>query len=212
MQALEGMLLGDSSLIKPPGPCDAYFSVGFSDGRITVRDHLKYLLNTKAILEDLGVEVPSKYPDVTSRIQSQTGKPFNFCYLHSLSSSVLTREHARWYLSGAKEVPEDLILAPASLGYWFMEDGGSSRHSIDKTVVYVTFATYGFNVHSVSLLIEKLAALGLFVTKPYRDKHVVKGSGLRLILRQESADLFMELVDRHVTEPYRYKIKRKESI
>ena len=173
---------------------------------------LAYLENIKSILEEIGVHVSQTYPKSSKAIYHRTNTAYDYCRIISASSYYLFLECRKWYgETGPKEVPEDLMLTPISLAYWFMGDGSSCRPKTEnhKDTTIVKFATHAFSLHSIDLLVDKLRSIGLLTTKPSKDKRVKVGSGMSLVLSQYSVDAFTSLIDPYVIEPYRYKIKRR---
>jgi hypothetical protein len=192
-QVLEGLLLGDGGLTKPP----------YSIFQITASGsaHLSYFTYLKEALAQAGLEFGASYPGETKA--TSRGKPYQHCYLSSLSSPLTTLLRGRWYPGGYKEVPTDLELSPVVVAHWFMGDGYSGYVAGSTQVI---LATCSFNENSVRVLESSLLNMGIHTYRIIR-KRVKAGSGLDIAIRQSSVDKFMSLVEPWMMAPFLYKVK-----
>jgi len=224
-QVFDGVMLSDGSLVREKPAHLAHFYMSLSDRDIPPDSFLGYLIHIADALNSLGVEVSPGYPKLANRISK--GISYTGTVLSTLTSEYLTIEHNRWYPSfTSKEVPRDLNLTPIVVAVWFMGDGSSSydkrtgpgrlssvrvgiKHpDFYRRTVYVRLCTESFNISSIELLEAGLHRLGIYTTRMHR--HISKGSGVTIRLRQSSVDKFMNMVEPHIVPPYEYKIKRKK--
>lgn len=201
----EGAILSDGGLY--PG--------GQLDMTQSGREHLDWLYHVGVALGRLGVIVCPGYPKLKypSRVYPDGSTRKAVYRLTTRTSEFLKLQRGRWYPDDVKEVPEDLLLTPATLANWFVGDGGSDRDKRQPITVYVRLATHSFNEHSVRILGRQLQELRIRTGKPTRYNNVASGSGLRMRISQGSVDHFMSLVGPYIQEnlpSYLDKIKYKE--
>lgn len=215
-EILDGVMLGDAALTMNGKNAHFYMDLSGKKLGIPNSELLKYLRHVNEdCLGALGVEVCVGYPRVFEGSR-RSGKPYEYCILQTNNSHLLTSEYLRWYRrnpSGkmGKQVPEDLVLTPISLAHWFMGDGSSSRDNrstFHAQTINTCFATGSFVEHGVELLEGQLQhEFGLDTGRG----HSRTGEGARIMITvlQDSVNNLMRIVDPHVEEPYRYKIKYK---
>ncbi len=103
-------------------------------------------------------------------------------------------------------MPRDLILTPVSLAHWFMNDGSSSKDHRSRSI-NVKLCTQGFGIESIILLEKRLWEVGVLHTGR-RYYKVDKGAGVEITILQASVSDFMNTIEPHMLDPYRYKIKK----
>lgn len=93
-------------------------------------------------------------------------------------------------INGRKSVTSAWLsrLTPATLAYWFMDDGSSVRVGYQKRYVRITFATYSFTRDEVEMLRSGLLKFG-FRSSMAQHKH-----GLGIRLSQSDSMRFMNLI------------------
>ncbi len=215
-EVLGGVMLSDAALTM--NGKNAHFYMDLSGKKLGIPNSglLGYLRHVNEdCLDVLGIEACIGYPKVFTGLR-KSGKPYEFCILQTNNSALLTSEYLRWYRKNpsgkmGKQVPEDLVLTPVSLAHWFMGDGSSNRdnRSVFHTQTINTyFATGSFNEHGVQLLESQLRyRFGLDTGRG--QVRAGEGAGIIITVLQSSVNIFMELIDPHVEEPYRYKVKYK---
>jgi len=210
MEAFDGIMLSDGGL-KCPGR-NAYFEMSLSGKHLGL---LEYLEHVRDILEVLGVKACNTHPKAFET--SYRGKPFTYYRLNSLCSSFLTFQYGRWYSGNGsghrtKGVPADFCLTHVCLAYEYMGDGGSQRDSraYHFRTVSAHLSTHGFSILEVEILEEQLHALGLNTGRSI-NRNVVKGSGIRITILQDSVDKFMSIVEPFIHKAYKYKVKYKNN-
>ena len=144
---IEGELLGDGSLLVPPGSCSARFSYGSK--------YLEYVQYVSDTLKSFGIEQ-------VGRIRERKDKKWNSysycscCYVELLP----IRKH--WYPEGKKVVPKDLELTSLVCRQWYIGDG-CLKHP--KRRPYIVLYSEGFSLNNVKWLVEKLNKLGFKATR-----------------------------------------------
>lgn len=199
LEVFDGVMLGDAGLCMHGK--NAKFVMDLSRG--DKQELLGYLSHVKDALLAMELLVCNGHPKWYTTVCK--GKPFDYCWLVSQTSPILTAEFRRWYPYGIKEVPTDVKIMPRSVAYWFMDDGCSTTYDM-KPDINVHLSAYSFSLTSISLLEQRLQALGLLTGRSH-SKNIAKGSGIRLNILQGSVNDFMHMIDPFVVEPYRYKIK-----
>jgi len=202
LQIFNGTMLGDSSVTLSHGAYP-YFTIAKSG-----QEHLDWLLRIKEALLSLGVSVTPHYPILGS--STSRGKRYEYLRLCSKTCPFMEGQRGRWYPNSVKVVPEDIILTPAAVASWFMDDGSSVWHTMygERTGgVSADFATYGFSLGDIEKLETGLIGLGITYITRTVDKHVKAGSGIRLRVHGNSVILLMGLIEPFVAISYKTKIK-----
>lgn len=212
LEVFDGTMLGDAGLhraLLAGDPIELCY--GVKNSRFTLRqsaqryDHMDWLAYIRDALTVLGVEVSPDYPKyVTIR---NRGKLFKSSILLTLTSSWLTKQRRKWYISGAKEVPRGFSFTPISLANMWMGDGNSTRDHRYPTTVNVHLFVQDFSIESVEVIENALHNIGIISTGRGIER---KGnSGITITILQDSVDYFMDAVEPHVVPSYLYKIKHR---
>lgn len=108
----------------------------------------------------------------------------------------LTARFAR--VSGRKCVPDDLVLTPISLAFWYMDDGslGHSEGQLDRA----NFATCGFTQEDNELLVASMGRLGISASV-----HGQPGR-LRIAVNANDAELLFLMIAPYVHPSMQYKL------
>ncbi len=137
----------------------------------------------------------------------------------TLSSLLLTPWYSRWYPSGQKIVPPDLILTPKSILYWFLDDGYSTWRNREKEVcgtrnnktypqrtkqVIMGFCSESFTKQENEFLCNQLVRMGIKASV----RKCNSGSGWRIFIGQESTNSFFDLIGKCPVDSLKYKWKR----
>lgn len=199
-EVFDGSVLGDGC-IQMNGYTNALFRIGLS-GK-PMNELVCYLSNMRGSLSEI-VSISENYPKVLKGVSR--GKCYDYCYLATRNSPLLTKEFLRWYPNGKKVVPNDVRLSPLSLAHFFMQDGQSCCNGPS---VGVALNTQNFGIDSIAIIENKLHSLNLSSGRTTRS-NIVNGSGIIITILQDSVNKFMDIVDPYVVEPYRYKIKHRE--
>jgi hypothetical protein len=211
LEIFDGIMLGDGGLVRAYKTGNAYFSIALSssDGRIAVEDLLSYLQYIKLkCFNPLGISTGT-YPAIRERAYTKgphRGEVYKYARLVTRVSSFLTSQYIRWYgESRYKEVPDDLALTPVSLAHLFAGDGSSSKEQCSPSI-HCNLSTPDFSIHSVETLERQLRQLGI-ISLGRKHQHVARGSGISVVIHQDSLNDFMDMINRYIVEPYRYKLK-----
>ncbi len=204
LQILNGLLLGDGGIHLVSG-----------GGRFTIvqtggTEHIDWLLYIKRALSTLEIYTSANFPAIRQTMTAR-GKPMQVLSLCSLTSSFLKDLYYIWYPEHKKTVPEDICLTPVTIAHWFMGDGCSTyqcRHR--SSYVEVFFATDSFQLHEVHSLVRQLHLLGIggaYCGVRYNGKHH-KPYPRIYINRGSPINTLMDMIEPHICESFRYKIKR----
>jgi hypothetical protein len=137
----------------------------------------------------------------------------------TLSSLLLTSWYSKWYPSGKKIVPTDLVLTPRTVLYWFLDDGYSCYRHREKEVcrsrgnkaypqrtkqVILGFCSESFTKQENDLLCKKLEGLGIGASV----RKCNSGSGWRIFIDQSAANDFFDLIGECPVDSLKYKWKQ----
>lgn len=163
-QIIEGSLLGDGCLAPRKNRKNTRFSI------LRKLDDLIYLEWQYSHLKDLcktGIREKSYF-------DKRTCKTYKSCYFTTLSSDELTSISQKWYYSGKKIVPDDIVITPLMLGVWFLDDG-HIRYTSSNKAIQITFSTNGFTYDEVNKLSNMLSNKfgGYFGVYPNNKNYVI---------------------------------------
>jgi len=202
-QAFDGLMLGDGGLAFQGNY--AHFRMGLADNRkykqreqIPAEKLLAFLQHITVLFKYLDTIPCADNPKISFHKQPD-GRMFSRCDLITKSSDFCTKQYFRWYKNGEKHhssttryswytagekiVPDDLVLTPISLAYFFMGDGSSVWI---KDTISITISLHTMQVS-------------------------VPNGRIRIGIPQNSVDDFMNLVKPYMVEPYLFKLKYKGS-
>lgn len=167
-------------------------------------EHVDWLAEIKLALLNMDVAVYSQWPKFG--VETLNGKQYEYTRMNSVASSILEREHSRWYDGHTKIVPNDISITPITLAHWFMGDGSSSYKAdstAKHTYVQVELSTFKFTYDEVSRLVEQIRLLGVDAV----HLQMQRGKPTIRIGYSESVNQFMLIVSPYLCESYKYKIK-----
>jgi len=207
IQVLDGLMLGDASIGLSRGR-SPHFCITLSAGADRdLRDAmLSYLRGIKDSLGLLGIEPCSGHPK--AYVSFSKGRHYYAPTLRSHVSDFTVEQRCRWYANGVKIVPQDVIVTPLSLAYWYMCDGSSSYGA--GSCVNTRLSTKAFSTSDIKLLKGLLGNLGIRIGYELHGKCTSAGDGIVITVKQDSIDRFMSVIKPHMQEPYLYKIKYRE--
>jgi hypothetical protein len=189
-QLLDGILLGDGG-IDPKGCL-----------RLQQRQScVGWLLQLQEQLVQAGCE-STILPIPTPKLKKCEGRLIQggpSSLLYTVCYKEFKPQVKRWYPSGVKVVPQDLVLTSLSVAHWMCGDGTSNK---DGSLV---FCTDGFTLEDVQLLILCLSRdLGV-VSTPHRSSR--EGQFKVMVGRKEEAFKLAALVRPFLPECFLYKIQ-----
>ncbi len=190
-EVLDGVMLSDGGLFMQQRSRNAAFRISQSGIQ-----HVDWLRSIRLSLTALGIDCP----DVKlTRARRSNGEAYNYLYLLSRVSSVLTEQYFRWYPHGKKSIPGDLELTPVTLANLFTGDGSSSWRPDGRGVV-MSLCVQNFSIEDVSRIQEQLSNKGIKVMPNCR----------RVLTTADTASILtlMDIVEPYIVPSYRYKIKR----
>jgi hypothetical protein len=224
-QAFDGLMLGDGGLAFQGNY--AHFRMGLADNRkykqreqIPAEKLLAFLQHITVLFKYLDTIPCADNPKISFHKQPD-GRMFSRCDLITKSSDFCTKQYFRWYKNGEKHhssttryswytagekiVPDDLVLTPISLAYFFMGDG-SSVWIKDTISITINLCTDDFKLHDIVFLENQLRKFSLHTMQVS-----VPNGRIRIGIPQNSVDDFMNLVKPYMVEPYLFKLKYKGS-
>lgn len=228
-EALDGLMLGDGSLGRyKPGICFkmdlskplcSRSRVNEELRELSLAEHIEYECWIRDnVFNVMGIEARGGHPIVL--MTSSHGKPYKYASFASKMSMLLIGPYTEWYTGGEwirpqhgslyirgalKVLPNRLVqsnVIPArTLAHWFIGDGGvTERRGAGFVSVYLSLATEKFSRAEVWHLIAMLNSMDIHSTKPSQDKNAKGGSGLTILVAQDSVNRFMDLVEPYIFE------------
>lgn len=190
-KVLDGVMLSDGRLFMQQRSRNAAFRISQSGIQ-----HLDWLQSIRLCLSALGVDCPGVKLTKACR---RNGEAYDYLYLLSRVSPILTKEYFRWYPHGKKLVPNDLELTPVVLANLFTGDGSSSWRLGNRGVV-MSLCVQNFSLEDIERIQSQLDDRGIKMAPNCR--RVLTTAGTASILT------FMDMVEPYIVPSYRYKIKR----
>lgn len=172
LEALEGELLGDGSLLVGRRYTNAKFQL-----QAKSRDQVLLAHSSMHVLG--GEPVP-----FTRKSSGYRTTPVQMWQWASHRSQCLTEQWQRWYPQGQKIVPPDFVLTARSALHWYIGDG-----SLHKGQAQITLCTDSFDELSIHRLRVQLQERNLLPSVL-----ITKKGHLRLVLSGSCVDKFLELV------------------
>jgi hypothetical protein len=178
-EVLEGLMLGDGCLYRRRPTHTPYLKVS----RAT-RD-LGYLEWTADFFKDFMARPVSS----GSRCDARTGNTYYGSSLTTRRCKVFREPYERWYGSGMKRVPKDVLLTPVSMAVWFADDG-NVRSTYASWRLQLKLSTQGFPPEDTEYLHNLLEArFGTSWTT------VPQGDGKVLSASDEGSRAFLKCID-----------------
>lgn len=211
-QIIEGEILGDGRLTPPP--VESYFVHGGKEREYT--SHLRERL--KRLCENPTGRYQGKTRVGTSRSSSSYGT-HNY-YFNTKANPALTELWGKWYIPAPREVqkrdakrkyqkhiPDDLMLTPTVLKYWYLGDGSIVRRSPNSQISQViTISSYDLPRSQLEHVIQPQLSKFRIKTKIYADLRKVKGEyGYVLVIPDRYVPRFLQLIGDCPVRCYRYK-------
>jgi hypothetical protein len=105
-----------------------------------------------------------------------------------------------WVESGHKEVPENIVLTPISIAFWYMDDGALEHFQGQED--RVRFATNGFNKTSCEYLLRELNKYDI-------DASVKDYKGNTICLNSENSEKLFLLISPYICDCKKYKLPER---
>jgi len=147
-EILNGHLLGDGNLTNP---LNERHNSSFRICRST--EDMDYLTWTALAFPDYATRKGLKVRSGSRK----DGTPYEFADLNMRRSSVFSEYRNKWYPSGKKVVPTDLILTPLTIAVWLADD--RSVRLRYKSAINIVFSTLDFSHENVLFLADSLTSL-----------------------------------------------------
>lgn len=190
---IDGCLLGDSWLFRYNPNSD--ISMPYFIKKNKFLDHVEYNANILYPLIDINQFITTEYK----------GKSKYYIFRTPVYKELMSF-YNRWYITGKRQPPDDIIITPELLKNWFMDDGSSyqrRKHSKTKQVVIV-LSCEGFEPERIDMITSKLCEetnLNFLMTK------CNSGCGFRISLSQKYTALFFDYIGSCPVESFQYKWK-----
>lgn len=185
-QIFYGTLLGDSSIkrIKRDDQCFLSFSHSTKQK--------EWFEMKKNVFSNFNQSTYYTKPYVKGKIKSSGSYCSNFSF-----NPIWKKEHAKWYSSGRKIIPTDLIFDRFLLATWYMDDGNIS-------VKTPRFSVNCFDEKCVDLLMKKFLEIDI---ETY--KYIDSTSTFRLCVKVSSSDKFYNMICELIPQSMQYKLPEK---
>jgi len=190
-EIINGLLLSDATISKSSKSNSRLLFVQSIKNKDFVHTVKKYL----------------KHLRIRIRINEYNVKRGNIKAIHLTTerSEYFTKLRKRWYSDrGKKIIPNDLILTPKTIAYWYMGDGLSQWVKKKTKQVRIELCTEGFmkrDVMKIKSLLKKIGFENLWLRK--------RPSGLRIaITKSNEVDKFFKMVEQYIIPSFGYKIKK----
>lgn len=190
-QVINGSLLGDGSLTVYNKHSEKSYPYFHKTNKYL--DHIEFV--AKLIFG-------KRFQD---KISTKNDKRFDIEYytLRSLSQKILKPEYDKWYpeSNGYKKlVPRDLILTPATILHWFMDDG-CCYYRKQRNSYIVIFCSESFSKEDNLFLVEQLCSMGIKSTL----RKINSGTGWRIRVSETSVPEFYKIIGECPVESLKYK-------
>ena len=192
---MTGLLLGDGSVRRPEHYKTAFAS--FGSIKKEMADHIADV-----------IPLQWRRRTVPPRQKVLRGKLCRIKEFHTITSHtdlVLNGLRDGWYRNSEKIIPDDLILSPISVKYWFYGDGSTSWYD-DYNYALLSFSTYCFTYAECELLSDKLQEQAGVTIRP---RNTAKGPVL-WTYRMRDVNAILDYMGEPDLACYKYKWKRPE--
>lgn len=146
---LDGLLLGDGSIVLHPSGKSAHYTQGCK--------HKEFIFFVRDILASCGIPFGEKHCKLDYVYENMNNAVANI--LWSRSHDVLLENRLRWYPNGSKQLPSDFVMSPTSLMLEYLGDG-----SINKRYDYLeglSLAMYGYTMDERIVFADLIKSLGI---------------------------------------------------
>lgn len=175
---LEGLIASDASVFRPKHQAGFTLTNKFEEFTDYVAEHLTVAGFT-----------------VKRTIHKVGNRPYYCIYCNSCVD--LIAYHERWYYSGKKQIPQDFIVNPRSMLYWYLGDGNLHRSG---NGISVRISTYAFETKSVVRTANILSEQLHYHTAVYMTK-----DGPHIELSGKAAMAFLRYTGPCPVQCYNYK-------
>lgn len=195
---IDGLLLGDASITRY-----GYLSLPQTDAR---RGWLEHAAERLAVFGVHSRIVSKKLPDRVSYIDGHRVNAKESSFLYTPCYVELKAQRMRWYPDGVKRVPEDVVMTPLGLAYWFCGDGTGNKNGS------LCFCTNSFSEREVRALAEILsvefdvAASYSKISRPPVQR-VRKPEFMVRVSKRDDAQRFKKLTEVHMPKCCLYKFR-----
>ena len=198
-EVLNGTLLGDGCICKQSKTKESSPRYSKYSSKEDYSFHVASLLH----------KTPEKriFP-VTKKIDNDFFEGYSF---RTNTSNLLIPFYDKWYPESnnyKKIIPNDLILTPRMILYWFMDDGFSiykDKYLGSQNHVIGAFCSESFTKNENEFLCSQLKNFGLSAS--VRPGVGIKGTGYRIFLNQHTFSSFLKLIGPCPIKSMEYKWK-----
>lgn len=193
---IDGLLLGDGH-ISQKNKWSARYDQGIT------RCHGSWVKKIQQDFKDFGIE--SKIIEVHQNptIMRKTGQQLREYHGFLLYTKFYTEFNdfrRRWYQTGSKTVPRDIMFTPQFLANWIMSDG-----DYDKSNGRLSFSVNALPLKDIDFLIEKFAKMNILAKNQMKHNKNVGYAQPRLRLNRENTNKVLRITDPHKVPTFNYK-------
>lgn len=194
---IDGCLLGDGWLKRWNKSSDV--SLPYFTKKNKYKDHVVYVA-------DMIMPTDVTYKCIKPIINKCNDKEFIYYQLKTPVSDLLMVFYDRWYSTGSRQPPDDIIIDNVSMLHWFLDDGSSylRKRNSDTKQVTITLSCEGFTAERIQMLADKIK---LITRLPFKKTKCNSGCGFRLTLTQKYTQQFYEYIGKCPVESFNYKWK-----
>ena len=201
-EMINGLLLSDATITKGRTP--------YENSRLQMMQAEKneqLCLKLQSHLQDLGFDTGTYKHNSKYKWKGETRFGWK-TLVYSSQHPVFTWLRKKWYPQGKKIVPDDVVITPKTLAYWFMGDGSTTLKGKQKNVVHLVLCTEGFIDEDLQKLKIRIEFLGINGIK--FSNQVSYGKRLAIYKSEEQVK-FLNIIAPYVLPIFMYKMKYPSS-
>lgn len=185
---VDGLLLGDGSINKA-GALQLNQRIACAEWLQDLSEHCEEMGVAN------GITPPRKRKPSFIHGRKVQGKAVSTFYTHTYKE---TKEHRlRWYPDDTKRLPEDLVVSPLSVAFWYCGDGTGAKTGT------MSFATHSFTDEEVETLAQKLSdTFGVRASRGQARDGPILG-----IYRRDDSMRIKTAIEKYVPKCFSYKLQ-----
>ena len=161
-QVIDGELLGDGCITRQNLRNKTYYIFTYQTVNEQYARYLHSIISQKIkSLSKVYIGQNKKVHYINNKLVVN-----NVFYALRFAHKVFQSFYNRWYISGHKKVPCDLLLSPTICLHWYIGDGTICARSSSV----ITLCTQSFKENEIDFLIQQLNSIGLRATKCLYNK------------------------------------------
>jgi len=130
-----------------------------------------------------------------SKYDRRYNKKYDYIYFRTKSSSILSEYYDKWYVDGAKSIPDDIELTPMVMAVWIADDGCVIKNNNSLTLKISTecFGELGVNILSNKLSTRYNEKFPIYRKYPGKNQFFIKVSTC-------AAQVVLKDIQQHILE------------